>query len=132
MGDAAGHVKATTGGGVIFGCISATQAGVSVAEACSDSSVEKSVCQEYDCWLRQNVTRELSAIALLRSVLDRLPPRVMDAVFTSIAESGVDSVLSRTGDMDFQRETLVRLTRYTGSPKRLLRVVQSLVSSVLS
>jgi len=132
MGDAAGHVKATTGGGVIFGCIGASRAGVSVAKACSDSSVEKSVCQEYDRWLRQNVTRELSATALLRSVLDRLPPSIMDAVFTSIAESGVDSVLSRTGDMDFQRETLVRLTRYTGSPKRLLRVVQSLVSSVLS
>jgi len=132
MGDAAGHVKATTGGGVIFGCIGASHAGVTVAKACSDNSLEKTVGHEYERWLRENVIRELSAVAFLRSVLDHLPPRIMDALFTGIGESGVDSVLSRTGDMDFQRETLLRLTRHAGFSHTLLRFMTSLVSSFLS
>jgi len=131
MGDAAGQVKATTGGGVIFGCISATQAGFMVARACSDKSLEKIVGGEYDRWLKENVSRELSTIAVLRTVLNHVPPRVINALFKSISDSGIDSVLSKTGDMDFQRESLVRLTRYTGFSRRLLRAISSLVSDVL-
>lgn len=132
VGDAAGQVKATTGGGVIFGCIGASQAGVSVARACTGDSLEKTVSEEYDRRLRENVTRELSTIAVLRSVLNHVPPRVMNALFKSIAESGINSVLSKTGDMDLQRESLVRLTRHKGFSQRLLRATLSLVSDVLS
>ncbi|HID05274.1 MAG TPA: NAD(P)/FAD-dependent oxidoreductase [Aigarchaeota archaeon] len=98
VGDAAGHVKATTGGGVIFGGILAAEAAKEIATG--EPHFEKALKKTYP---------ELRRIWLLRRLTSRLKPSQLDRLFQAAEDSGLPSFLSDRGNMDYQALTLARL-----------------------
>lgn len=100
VGDVAGHVKATTGGGVIFGGLCAIQAGRLagrlIAEGCGREDYERSMRRIY---------AQLNAIYRLRYLMPRVPPSFYDAAFKAASDSGLAGWLAERGDMDIQGET---------------------------
>ncbi len=98
VGDVAGHVKATTGGGVIFGGMAGMAAAREIA--LGDDSFKKYV---------KNAYRELHRIYLVRRLTAKLKPNQLDMLFRLVSESGIDRKLSEMGDMDFHGSTATRL-----------------------
>lgn len=91
VGDAAGHVKATTGGGIVLGGLAA----------------KLSVYPDYERRWREQIGRELQMHLLMRRFLNRLSPAGMDR-FIRLFE-GRQHILESQGDMDMLSDNLIAL-----------------------
>ena len=91
VGDAAGHVKASSGGGVVFGCLAAEL-------ACSEN---------YESEWRRRIGGELKLHLMLHNSLVRLKPENMDRLLRLVSAHHSD--LERGGDMDYAGKTLRNL-----------------------
>lgn len=101
VGDAAGHVKATTGGGVVMGGLISAEIASAVAASLRGGSPGR--------FLREarRIIWELRRIALLRRLLGRMSSPYLEPLI-SLATSGIgEAYLSRRGDMDFQVSSLI-------------------------
>jgi digeranylgeranylglycerophospholipid reductase len=115
VGDAASQVKPTTGGGVIFGLTCAKIAGEVAYEAVERQDFSEQFLCRYQSRWKQQIGFELAAMLQLRKMLDSLPDRRIDGLFDLCSRLGVDSVLEKVGDLDFQGRTLVSMVRYPGA-----------------
>ncbi len=95
VGDAAGQVKATTGGGIVFGGLCAKTAAECVAEAVVNK--EPPDCERR--W-RKRFGGVLAAHSVARKFLDALPNAALDLLVAS-ANYGPKQFLEWFGDMDF-------------------------------
>ncbi|MDD5112331.1 MAG: hypothetical protein PHG85_07290, partial [Candidatus Altiarchaeota archaeon] len=93
VGDAAGQVKATTGGGVVMGGIAARNAWAG----------------DYEKRWRRDIGSELELHLRLYRLIHRLSARSMDRLFRITANSS--GSLARHGDMDYASKTLSSLLR---------------------
>jgi len=106
-GDAAGQVKATSGGGIYFSLISGRLA----AEAAHDyiGGIRDALPRYEDAW-RRRFGRELYVTAFARMAINHMSDAEMDTVVAAVAE---DSDLRRTieqrGDTAFQSRLLAPL-----------------------
>ncbi|MCD6515428.1 MAG: NAD(P)/FAD-dependent oxidoreductase [Candidatus Odinarchaeota archaeon] len=118
VGDAAGHVKPTTGGGVILGGIGARIAGKIAADAYLNNDFSKSRLSLYEKLWKKYFGRELSFMKLLRNWLNKLSNRQYSALFKEIKKAKLDEIISEEGDMDFQLLTFLRIIkRYDYVPR---------------
>ena len=115
VGDAASQVKPTTGGGVIFGLTCAQIAGEVACEAVEKHDFSDGFLSRYQNRWKQQIGFELVAMLQLRKMLDSLPDKRIDELFSLCRRLNVDSVLEKVGDLDFQGRTLVSMVRYPGA-----------------
>ena len=99
VGDAAGQVKATTGGGIVFGSLCAKIAAVSAKNYLDGKNLD------YEKSWKSRYGRALDAHRAVRTLLDNLPPSVVSLGLASLAAVGFSKVLERFGDMDFILKT---------------------------
>lgn len=117
VGDTAGIVKATTGGGVILGGMTARVAGKIVADSLStDESVEKSLSQ-YNGKCKSMVFNELRMMHLAQIALTSLDDRGLDSVVKDASTKGLLDVVKSEGDMDLQGNVIKRLLK---NPRMIL------------
>lgn len=102
VGDVAGQVKATTGGGVVIGGLCAAKAAEHAAALIRDG-VE-------DLYLREvrPIYRHLRMMHRIAGWLKRLRSDQIDRLIEAAAESGWDRALSDVGEMDFQAAGVLR------------------------
>ncbi|VVB54799.1 Digeranylgeranylglycerophospholipid reductase [uncultured archaeon] len=93
VGDCAGQVKATTGGGVIMGCQAATHA--------NDP--------QYDKAWRADIEKELRLHLTVHRLMGRLPPKNMDRLIRILSEHATN--LEEKGDMDLASKTISSLIK---------------------
>ena len=93
VGDAAGHVKATTGGGIVMG-------GLAAKYAC---------LPDYENIWRSEIGRELRLHLMIRRFLNSLSDNSLDRLFSLIHEHR--GSIEETGDMDIATETLYPLMK---------------------
>lgn len=120
VGDAAGHVKATTGGGVMMGGL----IGRNIARAIA--SVERGESPDRHLRVVNGVVGELERIAGLRKIVSKIPPRLYDKLFPAIADSGLPELLREKGDMDSQFRSILRIMGDPRLPAALLKTLLSL------
>lgn len=101
VGDAAGHVKATTGGGVIMGGLIAARIASAIAARLNGCSPERPLAEA------RKLIKELRRIAYLRRLIGRMNSPLLE-ILIAIATSKIGSpYLSRKGDMDFQISSIL-------------------------
>ncbi len=100
VGDAAGQVKATTGGGIVVGSICAAAA----AEALITGDPAS-----YERLWRSRVERELAMCLRIRRFVDDLDDIELDSFFTILKDSGAENTIEQWGDMDFPSALVARL-----------------------
>ncbi|MEM0381858.1 MAG: NAD(P)/FAD-dependent oxidoreductase [Nitrososphaerota archaeon] len=109
VGDVAGQVKATTGGGVVVGGLCARAAASHVYSLLKDRRggvYRRSV---------SNIYRELKATYLVAKTIYSMSDKAIDALVRAASESGLSKTLALRGDMDFQITGLARsLASYSG------------------
>ncbi len=101
IGDAAGQVKPTTGGGVIYGGTGAIMA----ADAISRHIKRGARLSDYETEFRKTYGMDLALHSAINSALCSLSPGMMGRVITALNVLGFDKFLGKYGDMD--RPTLI-------------------------
>lgn len=121
-GDAAGQVKATTGGGIVFGIICGRAAAKAVNAALSQRNFSARSLSCYEREWRRTLDFDLRVMSLLRRMLYQIPDHDVDRVFRAAARLGAPEILSKgTDDIDFQGRTLLSLAKH--HPRLLTAIV---------
>jgi geranylgeranyl reductase family protein len=134
VGDAAGQVKATSGGGIYFAMLAGRLAGRTAARYAAG---DRRAARLYESGWRRAFGREVAFTALGRRVLNRLADRDLDLVMRVIhASPGVRASVEADGDTQYQSKIYVPLLRSLAaaslrSPALLPLVVQALVQGML-
>lgn len=125
-GDAAGMVKATTGGGVIFGGMTGTIAGKIASSAISKKDCSERYLKQYQLVWRSLFMKNLRAMYLVQRALSSLSDEGMDALVKGASELGLLRAVEREGDMDMQWGIIRHLLTDPRAFRLGLRVVQHL------
>jgi flavin-dependent dehydrogenase len=96
VGDAAGQVKPTTGGGVIFGGNGALIAADTIAKHLENGSA----LSDYETEFRRRYGLDLKLHSAIKRFYSSLGPSAMGGVITVLNALGIDRFLSVYGDMD--------------------------------
>lgn len=92
IGDAAGQIKPTTGGGIVINSI------------CANSiikSITKNNCSIYESLWRNDVAKELKMGKIVRNFSDSLTDREWDRFFKIIKQKNITKTIETYGDMDY-------------------------------
>ncbi|MFW9926217.1 MAG: NAD(P)/FAD-dependent oxidoreductase [Candidatus Thorarchaeota archaeon] len=109
VGDAAGMVKATTGGGVIIGGLTALEAGKTVNEALQKGDSSHKSLTRYDKSCKALFHRELDTMYLAQKALSSLTDKGLDSVIKDAHELGLLDIVRKEGDMDMQGRVIRKL-----------------------
>ncbi|MFW9801379.1 MAG: NAD(P)/FAD-dependent oxidoreductase [Candidatus Thorarchaeota archaeon] len=109
VGDAAGMVKPTTGGGVVVGAMAANVAGRIVADALSDQNHSNIDLSEYETSWRSLLLKELRTMYMTQKILSSFTDKGLDSLVRDAGQYGLVETIRRVGDMDMQRRVILRL-----------------------
>ncbi|MFQ5814878.1 MAG: geranylgeranyl reductase family protein [Candidatus Hydrothermarchaeaceae archaeon] len=101
VGDAAGHTKASTGGGVITGGIASMIAGAAAVKALEAGDYSEEFLRgEYESKWKEEIGFELKVHEALRNMFDSLSDEQLDSIFDLAIEARVDEIMVRYQDTD--------------------------------
>ena len=109
VGDAAGHVKPTTGGGVVLGGLCAIEAGKTAVKALESRNME--ALSEYDKTWRSMYGSEFRSMQTLRNLADRVSDARMNRFFRAFNNASLIARVNELvaeGDMDLQEGVIRR------------------------
>ncbi|HYB93239.1 MAG TPA: NAD(P)/FAD-dependent oxidoreductase [archaeon] len=127
VGDAAGHTKPTTGGGVITGGICAKIAGRIAAESINQGNYSANFLAAYQKSWQNKLKKEFSAMSVARKMFNRLSDETIDKIFKIVTENKLQNVIEETGNIDFQSGALYSLMRQPSVIKLILTVAGDLL-----
>ena len=93
-GDAAGHVKPTTGGGIYYALLSGELAGEAAADALRSGDLSASRLQLYERRWKSLFGRELSVGYHARMLYESLEDEQIDRLLAEIWDSGLDELMA--------------------------------------
>ncbi len=117
VGDAAGHVKATTGGGVILGGQAAKIAGETVAESLENGDHSGKFLARYEALWREELGSEFLTMWLAQKTLTSLSDKGLDRLVVGARNMHLENIIGKKGDMDRQARVIRSLLR---EPRMLL------------
>jgi digeranylgeranylglycerophospholipid reductase len=126
VGDAAGMVKATTGGGVIMGGTTGTIAGRVASLAISEKDYSERCLRQYQRGWRSLLIKNLRSMYLAQKAMSLLSDHGLDSLVRGTNESGLLNVVEREGDMDMQWRTIRRVLTDPRTFRLGLRLVRYL------
>ncbi|MBX8633660.1 MAG: NAD(P)/FAD-dependent oxidoreductase [Candidatus Thermoplasmatota archaeon] len=103
VGDAAGHVKPISGGGIFTSMAAADLAASVAAEAFACGDMSARVLSRYEKEWNRGIGRELERGALVRRIFLQMNDGNLDSLFRTLDESRIKDLLSR-GDIDYPTE----------------------------
>ena len=100
VGDAAGLVKPTSGGGIYTGVRSALHAAAVAGDCCEQGSFRDRDLAAYEHRWKEDFGRELEIGWHILQIRQQMTPAEMDAVLAALRDPEVTEVIVRQGDMD--------------------------------
>jgi flavin-dependent dehydrogenase len=111
VGDAASHVKPTTGGGVILGLTCARAAAEVVSGALLRGDFSADSLSGYQRRCDEIMGFDMLVMLWMRRMLDALSDEKLGSAIGFCARFGLDKAFQDFGDVDFQGRSLLRLLR---------------------
>jgi len=127
VGDAAGQVKPTTGGGVILGGMCAAFAGEVAAESAKNRDYGAVFLEKYERLWKSKLGGEFRTMRLARQVVNRLSDKTVDKLFKFVLDKNLQEEFSVKGDIDFQGGLLSALVK----KRDLLRILLTAAPDLL-
>jgi geranylgeranyl reductase family protein len=109
VGDAASHVKPTTGGGVAWGLTCARIAAEVIGEALRRDDFSSDFLRNYQKKCEDALGFDARVMLWFRKMLDKLSDAQVDDVVGFCARIGLDKTLLSFGDIDFQGRSLLHV-----------------------
>jgi digeranylgeranylglycerophospholipid reductase len=126
VGDAAGHVKPTSGGGIYPGTLCAKIAGTVAAEAAAQAHASKDALMAYDTRWRSEIGRELETGLRIRAGFNKLSDDDLNYIIRALDDQHMLDIISKYGDMDRPSIVLRKLLLSTKAP-RLLKLIRPMI-----
>jgi geranylgeranyl reductase family protein len=121
LGDAAGLVKPTTGGGIYFSLLSASLAVETLLPALADDVLAADRLAPYQAAWRRQLGSELRWQIVLRRVAQRLSDRDIDRLFDLARTDGLMPLVRRTARFNHHRDFIVALLKHPPARRVLFR-----------
>ena len=121
VGDAAGLVKPTTGGGIYYSLVSARIASEVLAGGLRSNRLGADVLKRYETAWKARLGPELKAQLRLRLLSQRLSDDDIDAFFELARTDGVMPIVRRTARFNEHRDLILSLLRHPPARRVLLR-----------
>jgi geranylgeranyl reductase family protein len=121
IGDAAGLVKATTGGGIYYSLVSATLAADTLTRALREDRLDAHALRPYEDAWRARLLPELQAQLALRMAAQRLTDAEIDALFELAQTDGIMPIVRRTARFNRHRDLILALFRHPPARRVLFR-----------
>ncbi len=118
VGDAAAHVKATSGGGIAIGGFNARVCGAVLGEG--------RPAEDYEPLWRQEWGQSLEMHRKVRDILDRIPPAEIEELFAIAKQEGIEKLIERHGDMERLWPLVSALLAKPGLSLRLMKYARYL------
>ncbi|MBN1160938.1 MAG: NAD(P)/FAD-dependent oxidoreductase [Dehalococcoidales bacterium] len=114
VGDSAGQVKPTTGGGIYYGLLGSEIAADILNRALADNDLSARRLASYERAWRRKLGRELRIGYWARKLFERMSERQIDRIFEIIKRSGIDEALLKAKDIsfDWHSRTIMSLLKY--------------------
>lgn len=114
VGDAAGQVKPTSGGGIFYGLLGADIAANILHDALVDNDLSEKRLSRYERAWRRKLGRELKTGYWARKLFERMSERQIDRIFKIIKDSRIDEALLKAKDVsfDWHSRTIMGLLKY--------------------
>jgi len=120
VGDAAGLVKPTTGGGIYYSLISGQIAARILHEALRDDDLREARLRRYEQEWRARLGAEIRIGLAFRVLASRMTDRAIDAVVELARVDGLVPMLRQTADFNWHRNSALALLRHSQFRKILL------------
>ena len=121
LGDAAGLVKPTTGGGIYYSLLSAGLAAETLTETLSSNELSAESLAIYERRWRKRLGSELRWQLLLRRIAHRLSDDDIEALFELARTDGIMPLVRRTAAFNHHREFITALFKHPPARRVLLR-----------
>jgi digeranylgeranylglycerophospholipid reductase len=128
IGDAAGQVKPTTGGGIYFGHLGAKIAAEVLDEALSSDNLTAAQLSRYQKQWKAKMGKELSRGYRARQAYIKLSDRQIEGIFSVLDSSGMAEALLKSGDFSFDWHSRLILAGLKRSSTYPLLKIKQLVS----
>ena len=112
LGDSAGQVKATTGGGIVMLLTAARYASYCVRLCFKNENFSKGFIKNYyEKPCSRTIGRELKLHYLIRLILERFKDNDFETFFKIIKDNSIEHIITLYGDMDFPKSLVIKLLR---------------------
>jgi digeranylgeranylglycerophospholipid reductase len=125
VGDAAGLVKPTTGGGIYYGLLTGRLAAEVLTECLESDSLGARHLGAYERRWRQRLGSEIRAGLAFRSVAARLSDRAIDALIDIARADGIVPLLKQTADFNWHGTAARSVLRHPGFRRAVLGALWS-------
>jgi digeranylgeranylglycerophospholipid reductase len=121
VGDAAGQVKPTTGGGIYYGLLCADIAANTLNRALQNDDLSAKGLASYERQWRRKLRQELKIGYYARKFYERLSDRHINRIFDIIISNGIHNTLLKAEDLsfDWQGKAVLRLMKHSAISKAL-------------
>ncbi len=109
VGDAAGQVKPSSGGGIYIGAICAKIAGEVAAKAIKEGDTSAELLMEYENRWRSAIGREIKIGMKINEVFGRLSDSDINKLIGMINDPEILKLISQYGDMDYPSAVVKKL-----------------------
>jgi digeranylgeranylglycerophospholipid reductase len=123
LGDAAGLVKPTTGGGIYYSLLSAKLAAETLIEHLPHDALDASDLALYESRWRARLGPELRWQLVLRRIAQRLTDADIDALFDLARTDGIMPLVRRTASFNEHRGFIMALLKHPPARRVLFRAV---------
>ena len=121
VGDAAGLVKPTTGGGIYYSLLSAELAAETLALALAADTLSANGLEAYERAWRSEIGAELRWQTILRQIAQRLSDSEIDRLFDLARTDGLMPIVRRTARFNRHRDFIMALLRHPPARRVLIR-----------
>jgi geranylgeranyl reductase family protein len=121
LGDAAGLVKPTTGGGIYYSLLSAEIASDTLASALAADDLSADRLAAYESRWRKRLGSELRWQLVLRRIAQRLSDSDIERLFELARTDGIMPLVRRTATFNHHREFIVALLKHPPARRVLFR-----------
>lgn len=121
VGDAAGQVKSTTGGGLYYGMLCAKMAGNVIARMLTrnpgDGILKRSLLDDYQTLWKKALGKEIKIGTRIRSFIDLLTDEELNYLFRLLRENrSLIDLIEAEGDVDWQSGIASLLLKHLAKP----------------
>jgi digeranylgeranylglycerophospholipid reductase len=121
VGDAAGLVKPTTGGGIYYGLASAAIAAGVMADGLKADQLGEPALRAYQSRWQERILEELEAQLTLRLLMQRLTDPEIEGIFDLWSSNGLMPLIRKTAAFNHHRKLILALAKYPAMRKILFR-----------
>ena len=118
VGEAAGQVKTTTGGGIYFGFLCAEIAAQTITRAFCTGDFREKVFRDYEVQWRKRLDPELKAGTLLRNIFSKFSDKQIDYLVDMARRDGIMPVIDKA-NFDWHKDVISYLIRHLINKKLL-------------